>query len=297
MSKVVKLLFIGVVGVLLAVSCASKEAMSPVQTVVVEKVVERESLSMTEAPAADASYYGGEAQQSAAPLPERMIIRTADMSIVVEDTEATVEAIRLMAKSYEGYIADSSGWLSDEQPFARMTIRVPAASLDEAMAQLRQMALRVDSENMSGQDVTEEYVDIAARLRNLEATETELLALLTEVRENRGKAEDILAIYRELTNVRQQIESLKGRSQYLERMTDLATISINIQPKQAPRSVVEATRWNPLVTLNNALRGFVRFFQVLLDLLIYVLIFSPLVLVPILVIWLVVRAIRRRRNR
>ena len=121
--------------------------------------------------------------------------------------------------------------------------------------------------------------------------------MLTEVRENRGKAEDILAIYRELTNIRGQIESLKGRQQYLERMSALATINVTIRPREAPQPVVERAKWNPLVTLNRELRAFVSVFQALVDLGIYVLIFSPFVVVPVVLLWLLVRWIRRRGRR
>jgi len=158
------------------------------------------------------------------------------------------------------------------------------------------MALKVERETSSGQDVTEEYTDIQAQLRNLEATETELLALLTEVRENRGKAEEILAVHRELTSIRGQIESLKGRSQYLERMTALATITMEIRPKATPGAVVEQYRWNPLVTASRALRSLLAFAQVVLDVGIYLLIFSPVIIIPVVIIWLVVRAVRRGRK-
>jgi len=265
---------------------ASKESAPArvMETVVVEKAVESDES------------FSGEAVDAAEGV-TRMIIRTVDMSVVVEDTDATVMAIRDLVGSNEGFVADSSRWLDDDQAHAMITLKVPSESLDVVLDQLRAMAIRVESENQGGQDVTEEYVDLQARLRNLEATETELLALMTEVRENRGKAEEILAIHRELTSIRGQIESLKGRAQYLERMTDLATVSIRIRPKEAPRPVVEPARWNPTVTANNALRGFVRFLQVMVDLLIYVVIFSPFVLIPVAVIWLLVRWIKRRKNR
>ena len=249
-----------------------------------------------EAPQADKGAYAG-ASQEATNVQERMIIRTVEMSIVVEDTDETLQTLRGLAKSYDGYIASSRRWLSNDQPHGRMTVRVPAESLDQVIDQLHEMALRVDNEEISGEDVTQEYVDLQARLRNLEATEEELRALLTEVRENRGKAEDILAIHRELTSIRAQIESLKGRKQYLEQMSALATINVTIRPKEAPQPVVERAKWNPLVTLNRALRAFVSVFQSLVDLGIYVLIFSPFVVVPVVLLWLLVRWIRRRGKR
>lgn len=253
-----------------------------------------------EAPAAAPSPYGeadrGYAASDVA-LQQRMIIRTVSMSVLVENTDEALNEIRSLVAGYQGYVADSNRWMIDEtRAMAQITIRVPAESLDAALEALRGMALKVERETASGQDVTEEYTDIQARLRNLEATETELLALLTEVRENRGKADEILAIHRELTSIRGQIESLKGRSQYLERMTALATITMEIRPKAVPGPVVESYRWSPLVTASDALRSLLAFAQVVIDVGIYLLVFSPVVIIPIVVIWLVVRALRRGRR-
>ncbi|MEA3406868.1 MAG: DUF4349 domain-containing protein [Chloroflexota bacterium] len=283
---------------MLVTSCAPrrvKESLTGVpqvvrETVVVEKEVER----VMKASEADKGAYAAGASWEAADVEQRMIIRTVEMTIVVEDTDEVLRTLRSLADSYDGYIASSRRWLANEQPHGRITVRVPAESLDQVIDRLHDMALRVEDENISGEDVTQEYVDLEARLRNLEATEEELLALLTEVRENRGKAEDILAIHRELTNIRGQIESLKGREQYLEQMSALATINVTVRPKAAPKPLVERAKWNPLVTLNRALRAFVNVFQVFVDVAIYVLIFSPFVVVPVVVLWLLVRWIRRR---
>ena len=250
--------------------------------------------------ATSSAYGGGESPSFAADavsVTERMIIQTVDMVIVVEDTDAALDLIRTLVVDEKGFIAESRRWLTNEQPYAQVTFRVPASALERAIDALHKMALRIESENRRGEDVTEEYVDLDARLRNLEATEKELLALMTEVRENRGKAEDILAIYREITSVRAQIESLKGRQQYLERMTAMATINLEIRPKEAPRAVVTKAKWNPLVTLTKALRGFVEVMQVLADIAIYLLIFSPIVIVPAVILWLIIRWSKRQSAR
>jgi hypothetical protein len=239
--------------------------------------------------------YGGAESPASATATERMIISTVEMAITVEDTDKTLDELQKLVASKKGYVTNSRMWREEERPLAQVTVRVPAETLNEMLASLRTLALRVESESTTGVDVTEQYTDTQARLRNLEATEKELLALLTEVRENRGKADEILAVHRELTNIRGQIEALKGKAQYLERMTALATINLNIRPKEAPRPVSQG-QWDPLITLNKALRGFVTFVQVFLDALIYVLIFSPFVLVPVLVLWLIGRALRRRNR-
>ncbi|NIN64220.1 MAG: DUF4349 domain-containing protein, partial [Anaerolineae bacterium] len=155
----------------------------PQATVVREVVVEKEVAVPMEAPAADdgSAYQLGPNDLS--PVAERMIIRTAELAIVVEDTEVALLEVRGVATSLDGYLSGADVWRVNEQLRGRVTIRVPAESFDVAMDQIRGLAVEVESENVSAQDVTEEYTDLNARLRNLEATEEELLALLTEVRE------------------------------------------------------------------------------------------------------------------
>jgi hypothetical protein len=292
------LAIIVVVGMLTA--CAGKPASTEYDAYSAAQAERGVFGGQSAAPAAEAprapSQPAANADAASGEIPEtRLIIRTVNMRIVVQDTDATLLAIRQMVAAYDGYVADSNRWLVGEQPWARVTLRIPAEQLDQALDSLRSAAIRVDNESSSGQDVTEEYVDIDARLRNLEATEQELLQLLTEVRENRGTAEDVLAIHREITSIRSQIESLQGRKNYLSRMATLATINVEITPKDQPVSVVQRANWNPLVTASNALRSFVQVFQTLADALIYLLLFSPLMLAPILVLWLIVRAIRKRQ--
>ena len=279
----------------LVVGCSAKTPKS--QTITTEASSgQRAAEAPRAAPVAGAATDTG-ARSDLGSATEQLIIRTVNLTMTVEDTEKTLEELQGLLRGYNGYIAELNKWFVNDQPYAKVTVRVPSASLDEALGLIRKMALRVDSETSSAQDVTEEYVDLQARLRNLEATEKELLALMTEVRENRGKAEEILAIYRELTQIRAQIESLKGRQQYLERMTALATVQMEIRPKAAPQPVTGRTLWNPLVTASNAARGLVSALRFLADLLIYVVILSPIFLIPLAVLWLLVRLLRRKARK
>jgi hypothetical protein len=287
------------------VGCAPARTASKVASQLnVERDAGRAAATPPAAPAqpvaeAASSAYGGGSSGTAdqqVNVGERMIISTVEMSVVVEDTDKAFDQLQALIKEYQGYVSDSRRWYEGEQPLANVTIRVPAASLSEALAKIRALAIRVESENASGQDVTEEYTDVQARLRNLETTEKELLLLETQVRESRGKAEDILAVHREIVSIRGQIESLKGRQQYLERMTALATIHLTIRPKAMPQPLVQSETWNPLITINRALRNFVSVVQVLVDILLYLLVFSPIILVPLFILWLLVRLIRRGKK-
>jgi hypothetical protein len=267
----------------------AEPARAPVAEEVVEEVlVEREVRGDAGAYSGDESNLGSAMQQ--------MIIRTANLSVVVKETEDAVDGITNLLDSYEGYVTQSHTWYSGEDVYANMALRVPAGSLDAFLEDLRTYVVKVEDRSITGQDVTEEYTDLQARLRNLEATEQELLVLLTEVRENRGKAEDILAIHREITNIRGQIESLQGRKQYLERMTAMATVNLSIRPEATPGPVVQ-DRWTPLVTLASAARALLSLLRVLVDLAIYLVVFSPVVIIPIVILWLLVKLIKRRNAR
>ena len=188
---------------------------------------------------------------------ERMIIRTADLSVVVTDAAQAQQSVTDTVNALGGYIADSSAWREGEQLRARMTVRVPAEKLDALLAAIKGSAVRVQQENVKGQDVTEEFTDLSAQLTNLEATEKELRELLAEVRQKTQKAEDVLAVYRELTTIRGEIEQLKGRMQYLSTMTAMATANVELIPDVLAKPVVEPG-WRPLETLKNAGRALVN---------------------------------------
>jgi hypothetical protein len=231
---------------------------------------------------------------------ERMIVRTANLSLVVEDTEETLEAIEDLAAELGGYISNLNARRVNEQLAATVTLRVPAVSFDEARERVKGLATELENENVSGQDVSEEYVDLEARLRNLERVEEELLEFLAAAQESNEDIEDIFIIYERITRVRQEIEQIQGRMQYLENVTTLATLTINLTPEEEVEPVVEPG-WEPLRQARDALRSLVTALQGLVDVLIWVgLFFLPMVLLlalPFVLAWLGWYLWRRRRRR
>ena len=129
---------------------------------------------------------------------ERKVIGRASLSLVVADTDAAASAIEAAVTQAEGFVANAnfykSGADADRALAGSMTLRVPAAGLDQLLAELESLALSVESRTISREDVTDQYTDLTAQLTNLQATEQELLALLGDVRERPGSTtEDILA--------------------------------------------------------------------------------------------------------
>ncbi len=163
---------------------------------------------------------------------ERMIVRTGEMSLVVTDVLTAIEQIIGLAGNYDGYVVSSNSWREGDRLVGAISIRVDAQHFDDAIRALRAMAVEVNYESTTSKDVTEEYVDLSARLHNLEATKVQLEKLLEKTEE---KVTDILEVQRELSRVTGEIEQTKGRMQYLERTS--STSLINVQLQQAELDV------------------------------------------------------------
>jgi len=202
---------------------------------------------------------------------ERMIVRTGDMSLVVEDVVETRDEIAQLAVRLDGYVVSSRISGEEQDRMGWISIRVPDDKFDQALAELRDLAVRVISESTDSRDVTEEYVDLQSRLNNAEATESQYLALLEKAED----VDDILLIYESLSRVRSEIEQIKGRMQYLERTSSMSLISVYLKPAATATPLVRVG-WNALEILKSAGRGIGIFGQWLAGAAIWLIIFSPI---------------------
>ena len=157
--------------------------------------------------------------------PDRMIVRTGNMAIVVEDVAVAIDRISKLAEASHGYVVSSNSWREGERLRGTISIRVPTGDFGNIMRAISQLAVEVTSQTTSSQDVTEEYVDLTAKLKNLEAAEQQLLVIMGKAE----KVEDILSVQRELTNTRAQIEQTKGRMQYLEKTSATSLIEVDLE--------------------------------------------------------------------
>ena len=180
-------------------------------------------MTPTPAPAIPSADVSGESDQTQAQLvtQRRIIIREVDMALVVENIQATIDRISDIA-------VESGGWVVDSRRYSLhdggISIRVPAERLEDTIDSLRRIARKVQSELTTSRDVTDEYVDLGARLRNQQATEEALLSLL----ERAQSVEAALAVQRDLTNVQQEIERISGRIKFLEETSAFSLIRVNL---------------------------------------------------------------------
>jgi len=168
-----------------------------------------------------------------------MIVRTGDIALVVSDVPAAVDLVTTMAADYEGYVVSSRVWKERERLVGFISIRVLAEYFDDAMRALRDLAVDVTSEHSLSRDVTEEYVDLNAKLTNLEATEAQLLKLM----EKAETVEDILDVQRELSRTRGEIEQTKARMQYLERTSATSLINVSLGQSEIDVEFTARTAW------------------------------------------------------
>ncbi len=153
---------------------------------------------------------------------ERVIVRTVDMTLVVEDLSRAMDSIGALATEMGGWVVSSSQL---HMHAGSISIRVPAQRLDEVLDRLKRLARKVESAISTSQDFTDEYVDTQARVRNLQATEAALIGFLDKAE----SVEEALKVQAELTRVQEQIETLQGRLSYLEQSSAFSLVNVHLK--------------------------------------------------------------------
>lgn len=256
------------------------------------------ALAREAAPAADNNI----AQQGnlAEPIAEdvsRVILKNASLTITVENPLTAINDIAAMAEEMGGWVVSSStttfkDTAGEDATRGTITVRVPAERLTEALDRIKSGAGRLDAENITGQDVTQEYVDLSSRLANLQTAEDQLQSIMTSA----TKVEDVLAVQRELTNVRSEIEIIEGRLKYFNEAAAFSAISVTVNPFPPNPVQSQSAGWNPLTTAESALGTLIQIAQFLVDAAITILIVGGPLLLIIIVSWWGIRRRQRADN-
>ena len=233
---------------------------------------------------------------------ERLVIKNADLAIVVKDPQARMKQISDLAVEMGGFVVSSNlyqsyyGPNSIEVPEATVAIRVPSERLDEALERIKEGAVDIDYENISGQDVTSQYVDLQSQLKAKQAAEKKLLEILDQAQ----RAEDVLAIYLQVQTVQSEIEVLKGQIKYYEESAALSAIIVRLIAEEGTQPI-EIGPWKPGGAVKDAIQDLIFFIQNFVDFLIrfVILILPSLILIgiPLYLVYLGGRAIYRRFNK
>jgi uncharacterized lipoprotein YehR (DUF1307 family) len=233
---------------------------------------------------------------------ERKVIKDASLSVVVKDPQKSLDVISAMAEQLGGYVVSSNiyetsyGPNNITVPAGNISIRIPAEKLDEVLERVKKDAVEVTGENVSGQDVTDQYVDLTSRLTAKQAAEKKLL----EIMQAAEKTEDVLAVYQQLQQVQSDIEVLKGQIKYIDQSVAMSSVSVTLTAEESAQPI-EIGGWKIQGTAKESIEGLISFLQGFVQFLIRFFLNYLwrilLIVLPLYALFVVGRAVYRRFNR
>lgn len=302
--KIFALLSLFVVAMMLISACSAPAAAPPTQAPAQPAQPAIAEVKPAEAPAAssaDSSVVknlpaAGTGVQASPYQQNRMIIKNGEMALLVADTDRAIDQATSVAVDTGGYIVSSKTWVQDGFKYAALTMGIPSDQFEVAQRRLRGLALEVQNDSASGQDVSQEYVDLQSRLTNLEATAARIREFLAKA----TKVADALEINRQLSEVEGQIEEVKGRMQYLKDRSAFSTIAVALNPlvpTPTPYPTPTPAAWQPGKTVEAAGDTLGGLLRGLVDAVLYLGIVLLPFLIPVLALVAVVVYFRRRRKK
>jgi hypothetical protein len=234
----------------------------------------------------------------------RMIVKNADVRLTVKDTDVAIDRATQIVGDAGGYIVSSRVWYQDyygnNLKYASITIGVPVAEFEKSLSRLRALAVKVVDETASGDDVTDQYVDLQSQLTNLEATRARIQDFLKDAK----TIDEALRINQELANIEGQIEQIKGRMNYLNDRSAYSTITLNLEPEfpvltptptATPRPTATPIPWKPSETFGEAKSTVTVLYQGIANFLIWLgVVILPLLLPPALILWGIWKFLNRK---
>lgn len=222
---------------------------------------------------------------------DRKIIKSAYIELEIESGkfESSLFKISSLAEQNGGFVSNTQSYSDSEGNLTsgRINIRIPCDNFDFVVDKVRAIGT-IESISISGQDVTQEYVDLESRLRNLKAQEEVLLGLMSQSK----TVADSIEVQRELSYVQGEIEVIKGRMNYLDTMISFSTIDIYLHE---PEPIRTTPGWGFVDALKRGLRGAVKVFN---GIVVFLIVMSPVfvvIAIVLVIVWLIIRTRKRRR--
>ena len=178
---------------------------------------------------------------------EQKIIKTGQLVFETKNVEATDQKIRNLTSQYKGFIQSDNSGKSYNRIFQNLVVRIPTENFQKFLDEISKGVEYFDQKQISQQDVSEEFVDLEARLKAKRELETRYLQLLTKA----NSVKDMLEIERELSNIREEIEAKQGRLQYLQSQVSMSTATIEFYKVTAETGVTKSYGQK----MTNALKG------------------------------------------
>lgn len=177
---------------------------------------------------------------------------------------------------YSGEVTNIYDYGRGNDRYVQLTVKVPVQSFEKYYEELRKLDGEVTYANIGTNDLTEQYIDITSRLENLKSVESQLVGIL----KGASSVQDILAVQKELNSVRGDIESYEAQKRYFDNQTDYSYISLTFNIDKEGLNISDEP-WKPLGEFRVALNALINVLKALVNVGVWVLVFSPLVLIPV----------------
>ena len=184
---------------------------------------------------------------------ERLVVKETFLSLLVKDVAAAIREIEAKAKEAGGFLVDSQMLLPEGAATGSISVRVSEDKRTEALDAFKALGVRVVSENVSGRDVTDEYVDIEARLEVLSKTKAKFEEILNQA----TRVQDLMEVQRELINIQAQVDGLKGQQKYLEQSAKLSRITVYLSTDELGLPYTPDQPWRPQAIFKLAVRSLI----------------------------------------
>lgn len=232
----------------------------------------------------------GYSRESIAPSEssDRLVIQDSSLSLQVKDVSKSINDILETTKNLGGFLINSSLSKPEGAASGNISVRIPEDKRAEALQGFKKLAVKVVSESVYGNDVTDQYVDLEAQLEVLNKTKVKYEEILQKAQ----KVTDIMSVQEQLTYLQSQIDNIKGQQKYFEQSAKLSKVVIYLSTDELALPYAPTNEWRPTVIFKNAVRSLVGIFRALGSLIIYVVVFIPAIIPAVLI----VRYIKRKRQ-
>lgn len=206
-------------------------------------------------------------------ITERKVSKNAQLDISVKSLTKSTEYINKNVEDINGYIVSSSSYTPNtgyENKWARMSVRIPSDSLDNFLDTITSHANETVRKSVYTQDITEQYVDVKAKIESLESSEQRLTKLLNQT----DSVKEIIDIEKELSRLRSEIDSLKSRFNIVQNSVITSLVDIYIEEIPNPISIDDPS-WNTRDIALDAIKALSSFGQFLIQIIIFLFVFTP----------------------
>jgi len=227
-----------------------------------------------------------------APTPstqERRVVTNSNFSLLVKDVSDSIEKIKAKATMVSGYVIDINISRGESSESAYLTLRIPNNSVDDVTKYLRSISAKVVSENITGTDITDQYVDVETRIAEL----LNVKSKLNQIMDKATTSDEMLRVFSQINNINTQIDSYKGQLKYMDASSSTSKLTIALSTDELSLPYAPAQPWRPEVIFKTAVRSLLGTLQSIGTVIIWAAVYLPL----ILVVFVVYIIIKKRRSK